>query len=165
MFKNYLYTALRNFSKNKSYIIINTFGLGIALACCISAYIILAFNIEFDSTFDTEKLKNTYRIHTLFNQPEGGTGQHVMGPINLASALAADIPGIEMYSRFNYASGFVRIGENSFSENVAFADSAFFEMFDYELIKGNSASFNNINSIAISEDMADKFFPQSKRHW
>lgn len=49
MFKNYLTIAIRNLWKNKSYIIINIFGLGISLACCVAAYLVLAsYNIEFD---------------------------------------------------------------------------------------------------------------------
>ncbi len=49
MIKNYLTTAWRTLRKNKSYIIINTMGLGIALACCVTAYLLLAYNLEFDN--------------------------------------------------------------------------------------------------------------------
>ncbi len=42
MFKNYLKVAFRNLSKNRSYVLINTLGMGIALACCITAYLLVA---------------------------------------------------------------------------------------------------------------------------
>lgn len=59
MLKNYLRVAFRNLFKNKSYVIINTFGLGISLACCITAYILVAFNIEFNDFYDDEKFKTS----------------------------------------------------------------------------------------------------------
>ena len=64
MLKNYIRIAFRNLLKNKSYVIINTFGLGIALACCITAYLLLAFNIEFDNFHKPEKVANIFKIHT-----------------------------------------------------------------------------------------------------
>ena len=60
MLKSYLLVGLRNLLKNKSYVIINTFGLGIALACCITAYLIVAFNVEFDDFHSDEKVENIY---------------------------------------------------------------------------------------------------------
>jgi putative ABC transport system permease protein len=61
MIKNYLRVALRSFIKNKSYITINALGLGISLACCIAAYLLLAYNIEFDSFHDSDKVSRVYR--------------------------------------------------------------------------------------------------------
>ena len=71
MFKNYLLIALRNLKKNLSYVLINTFGLGIALACCITAYVLLAYNIEFDHFHDDEKVSNVYSVHSHFMGKEG----------------------------------------------------------------------------------------------
>jgi len=45
MIHNYLKIAFRQLFKNKSYVIINTLGMGIALACCISGYVLVAFNV------------------------------------------------------------------------------------------------------------------------
>ena len=66
MLKNYLRIAYRTLLRNKSYVIINTFGLGIALACCITSYLIVAYNIEFDKFHATEKVKDIYKIHAHF---------------------------------------------------------------------------------------------------
>ena len=54
MLRNYLKIAFRQLIKNKSYLIINTLGMGVALACGLTAYILVAFNIEFDSFHDSE---------------------------------------------------------------------------------------------------------------
>lgn len=158
MLRNYLLVTLRNFRKNKSYIIINSFGLGISLACCISAYILLAFNIEFDKSFDSPKLENVYRVHTKFNQQNGETGQFVMAPVNLAPVIANDVAGVKRFVRYNGIGGFVRFGDKSFSEWVAVADSTFFEMFDYKLVKGDLASFRKLNTVVLTEEAAKKYF-------
>ena len=48
MIKNYLLITLRNMMKNKLYIFINIFGMGIAISCCIIGY----FNYDFNASFD-----------------------------------------------------------------------------------------------------------------
>ncbi|MFT7196525.1 MAG: putative ABC transport system permease protein, partial [Marinoscillum sp.] len=157
MLRNFLLTALRNFKKNKSYVIINSFGLGIALACCMTAYLILAFNIEFDDAFDDERYENTFVVHTLY-QDKDRIGRHILAPINLGPALSENIAGVTSFTRFNSAGAFVRVNEKSFTESIQFADSTFFDIFDYELIKGDFGSFQEKNIIAISDLSAKKFF-------
>jgi len=158
MLKNYLLTSLRNFRKNKSYIIINAFGLGIALACCISAYIILAFNIEFDDAFADQDLDRMFRIHTEFVQPDGALGQHITAPMVMGPAMAQDIAGVERFTRYNAAGGFVQFGDHSFSESVRFADSTFFEMFEFRLVKGSFDAFKKLDAVILSKETARKYF-------
>ena len=71
MIRNYLCIALRTFSKNKSYIAINGLGLGISLACCITAYMLMAFNLEFDDFHKDEKVARIFRVHTLSTDKDG----------------------------------------------------------------------------------------------
>ena len=49
MFKNYILITLRNLWKNKLFVITNILGLGIAIACCIVAYLNYEFNSEFNA--------------------------------------------------------------------------------------------------------------------
>ena len=49
MIKNYLLITLRSLMKSKVYILINIFGLAIAIGCCIVAYFNYTFNADFDS--------------------------------------------------------------------------------------------------------------------
>ena len=48
MLQNYLLITLRSIVKNKIFILINVLGMGIAVACCIVAYL----NWEFSTNFD-----------------------------------------------------------------------------------------------------------------
>lgn len=158
MIKNYFLVALRSLKKNKSYIIINTFGLGIALACCITAYLLLAFNIEFDNFHDDKKTSHIFKIHSHFKEKDGKTTQNNNAPIVLAPIVAQQLAGIERFTRYISDGGYMRYGEKAFSENIYFADSTFFNMFEYPLLHGDHKSFKDKRSIFLSEELAKKYF-------
>ncbi|HYF70165.1 MAG TPA: FtsX-like permease family protein [Ohtaekwangia sp.] len=158
MIKNYLQVAWRNLLRNKSYVIINTFGLGISLACCITAYILVAYNIEFDSFHKDEKVADVYKVHTHFKEKDGPTTQTITAPIVFGPIAAEDISGIAQFTRFIYGGGYIRYGDNSFSENIAYVDSTFFDMFDYPLKSGSHLAFKDKHSVFISEEYAKKYF-------
>ena len=159
MFKNYLATAWRNILKNKSYILINTLGLGIALACCVTSYILLAFNIEFDNYFSQEDTKDLYRVHTDFTFGENEDAQHVVVPLAMGPAIAEDVAGINRYSRVNNDGGYVRFDDKAFNEGITLADSTFFDLLNYKVVKGDLESFKNLNTIILNEEIAEKYFP------
>ncbi len=158
MIKNYLLVGLRNLRKNISYVLINTFGLGIALACCIAAYLILAFNIEFNDFHSSEKTKNVYRIHSYYKDTDGKPYQGMSAPINLAPKAMADFSGIASYLRYNNESGYVRTGDDSFNEYISFADSTFFDLFDFPMRYGDQGSFKEMHTAILSRETAEKYF-------
>lgn len=158
MIKNYLFVGIRNLQKNLSYVLINTFGLGIALACCITAYLLVAFNIEFDNFHQDEKVDLIYKVHSHYNKTEGDPYQQISAPINLAPNAAMEISGIKRYTRYMKENGYVKNGDDSYSERIAFADSTFFEMFDFPLVHGSHTSFNDRHSIFLSKATATKYF-------
>jgi len=158
MIKNYLRVAYRGLLKNKSYFVINTFGLGISLACCITAYLLLAFNIEFDNFHDDKKVSHIYKIHTLSTEKSGTKVMDNQAPIVMAPVVADEIAGINRYVRFLYGGGALSYKDKAFNEGIAFTDSSFFDLFDYPLLKGSHKSFKEKNSIFLSEEMAKKYF-------
>ena len=48
MLKNYLAIALRSLLRYKLFLFINVLGLGVAIACCVVAFL----NIDFNNNFD-----------------------------------------------------------------------------------------------------------------
>lgn len=48
MFKNYIKTAIRNFSKNKLYSSLNIFGLAIGLATCLLIMLYVHDELSYD---------------------------------------------------------------------------------------------------------------------
>ena len=158
MIKNYLRVAFRSLLKNKSYVVINTLGLGISLACCITAYLLLAYNLEFDNFHDDKKVSNIFKIHTLSHEKDGRLVRDIQAPIVLAPIAADEISGIGRYTRFLYGGGSMRYGDKAFNEGMAFADSSFFDLFDFPLVAGSHKFFKDKNSIFISEELAKKYF-------
>jgi putative ABC transport system permease protein len=158
MIKNYLRVALRGLRKNKSYVIINTLGLGVSLACCITAYLLLAYNIEFDNFHDSKKVSHIFSVHTLSKDRTGKDLRDAAAPIVLPPIAVEEIAGLERYTRFIFGGGAMRHGDDAFNENFAFADSTFFDMFDFPLIAGSHKAFKDKKSIVLSEKLARKYF-------
>ena len=65
MIRNYLKIAIRNFSRNYLYVIVNLLGLSLGIACCIIAYV----NWEFHKNFDGQHAKadNIFKVNTIRN--------------------------------------------------------------------------------------------------
>lgn len=158
MLSNYLRVALRSFLKNKSFVIINALGLGVSLACCIAAYLLLAFNIEFDNFHEDEKVSKVFRVQTITKDKDGKTSKDCQAPLVLAPIASADIAGIESYTRFLYGGGSLRFEDKAYSEGLAFADASFFDLFDYPLVSGSHKFFKDKNSIFLTEELAKKYF-------
>ncbi len=144
--------------KNKSYVLINTLGMGIALTCCMTAYLLVAYNIEFDSYFAKSKVNDVVKVRQTLKLADGYAHQQYIAPIVLAPIAAQEVSGIEDFSRYTSQGTVVTHNNNAFSENVSFADASFFEMFGFGLKSGSYESFNDLSTIFISETLAQKYF-------
>lgn len=159
MIKNYFLTAIRTLEKNKIYVIINVLGLGLALACCITSYLILAFNMEFDDLHSYKGIENTYVIHTHFEaKPDYSNRPLVRTPIKLPEQAALSVSGIDGFTRFAVEKSSLEVEDDTFSEEVAFADDSFLEIFNFPWVTGNPESFHKLDAIFLSERMAQKLF-------
>jgi putative ABC transport system permease protein len=158
MVRNYFIVAVRNLLKNKVYVIINILGLGIALACCITAYLLLAFNIEFDDFHDNKKVANIFKIHVRNLGQDGKPFENLMAPMPLGPFAAQEVAGIEKYTRFIFGGGSLSYADKAFTEGIAFADSTFFDMFEYPFISGSQNTFKEKYCIILDEEKAKKYF-------
>jgi putative ABC transport system permease protein len=158
MIKSYFKIAYRSLLKNKSYVMINTMGLGVALACCITAYLLLAYNIEFDDFYKDGKVSNIFKIHTHIKEKDGKITERITAPMPMGPAIVEELSGIQKCTRFIFNGGYMRYGDVAFGENLAFADSTFFEMFDIPLQAGSVANFKDKYSIFLNKEMAKKYF-------
>jgi putative ABC transport system permease protein len=157
MFKNYLKIAIRNLSRQKVFSTINIIGLAIGLACGILLSLWIFDEISFDKFHKNRE--NIYRV--LENQSYSSQNMQVaVTPAPMAEAIKNDYPEIVHVTRFN--SGFsqtIEVGDNKFEETSgAFADAEFFEMFSFPIIKGSQNPLLDINSIVLTETIAEKIF-------
>ena len=163
MFGNYLKIAIRNFSRERFYALINVFGLalGIASSLLITAYVV--HELSYDTFHpDVDRL---YRVNqTNIWSPEVGQ-QMSSSVLPLAEVLVNEYPEVEEALRVNTpGNNIVRYDRNgqvlTFYENdILAADSNFFDFFDFKLKEGDpSEALKGINKVVISGAMAAKYF-------
>jgi ABC-type antimicrobial peptide transport system permease subunit len=155
MVKNYFKIALRNLYKNKLYAFINIFGLGVAIAICITGYI----NFQFSQSFDAfhENKENIYLVNTqrLVNNNQI---KLYNSPTLLTPALKKDIPGVDKFTRLARNGAVIRYEEKVFNEALYYIDENFFDIFTFQFLMGNKNALNDKNSIIINDEIAQKYF-------
>ncbi len=163
MLKNYFKITYRNFLRQKVYSLINLSGLAIGIACSILIFIFIHDELSYD-TFHT-KSKRIYRVLEKFESE--GVGEHSASlPFPTGPALKTDFSRqIEHVVRFfNFQSPSLALAnkaaDKGFNEpNIFFADSTFFDVFDFELISGDkNTALDEPNTILITRSMARKYF-------
>jgi ABC-type antimicrobial peptide transport system permease subunit len=158
MLQSYFKVAIRHLLRNKSYVLLNTLGMGIALTCCITAYLLVAYNLEFDAYFAEDQTKRVVKVVHHLQQPDGETYRQLTAPVVLAPLAAREIAGIRSFTRYCSDGAYLRYGNNTFAQTVYFADSAFFDLFRLGLKSGAYRNFRSRNAIFLGENLARKYF-------
>ncbi len=159
MFKNFFKIAWRSLFKNKFYTIINISGLAIGLATGIMLLLWVQNELSYDKF--NKDYKNIYQLSSHFkSNGEDQTWDGVPGPL---AVFAGSIP--EVHSVVRISSQFDqnlsdKEKKKIFDGNViAYADSNFFSMFSFPLLKGNKTTvFLNNNSVVLTQTTAQKLF-------
>jgi len=157
MFKLNLKIALRTLWKNKGYTLINVGGLAIGLASCMLLLLYVAYEWGYDKQFqDYEK---TYVVYN--NQAASGkVFSFDATPGVLAAEVKAKIPGVKAVTRMFYSQEhLITVQQKNFKRLCSFADPAFFQIFDYKVLKGNPATFlKSPQSVVLTETLAKSLF-------
>jgi len=159
MFQNYIKTALRNMKKFKGYTFINIAGLAIGIACCILILLWVRDELSFDGFH--KKADSLYRVVEQQYYAGGELFPVAVTPAPLALALKDEIPEVVNAIRIESSPRLlIRYGERMFYESdITLADPSLFAMFNFRLIKGDpETALNKINSIILTESMAEKYF-------
>ncbi len=158
MLKNIIKTTFRNFSKYKSYFLLNILGLatGIISTILISLYVI--DELSYDNFW--ENSDNIYRVVIDFEGPEGHFDFARTSPM-IGPTLKSDIPEIKEFNRFNGGwPVLLQNGDNKFyEENIFFSDQTVFNIFSFNFIEGDkNTALSEPNSIVLSQSAAKKLF-------
>ncbi len=155
LFRNYLKLGFRSISKHWITSSINIFGLAIAIGVTITSAIFVDMQVNMDS-FHTK----ADRIYQVVNYVQEEHGEALWGdsPLQIGPKIVEDHPGVEATVRIEEVSASVRYGDNVFRESFIFTDPDFFEVFDFPMLYGNRQVLYDKNQIAISRDMAIKYF-------
>jgi putative ABC transport system permease protein len=158
MIKNYFITAWRNLMRNKAFTILNLGGLTISLAACL----VIFFWVKNEFSYDAAATNGSrvYRVALNFKAKGQPDKQFALTAAPLGPVLAKDIPEIDKVTRFETYSALLGYKNTRFfTDQFLFADSTFFDVFGFPLIKGNPHDvLNGPNSAVITEGAAKKYF-------
>jgi putative ABC transport system permease protein len=157
MLKNYLKIAFRALWRSKSHSTINILGLSLGIACCV---LIVLFVYD-EWTFDTfhSKADRIYRVFGRENYGENQDFFYTTTPFPMGPALKENILEVERFVRIVRIGTQVRVGDNLFTETITVGDRDLFQVFDFELTKGErEGALANQSNIVISDWAATKYF-------
>jgi len=158
MIRNYLKIAFRNLWRHRAFSLLNITGLTMGMIAFFLIFLYVQFELSYDAFH--HKSDRIYRIvcdiktptETLnASQPAWAVPQHA----------AQYFPEIESAVRVITGDNIlIQKGDVKFQEqDVAWADSTFFQVFDFPLLKGNpKTALNNQLSVVLSETAAKKYF-------
>jgi putative ABC transport system permease protein len=161
MIKNYFKVALRNVLKHKFFSFINILGLTIGMTSCLFIFIYVTDELSYDQFHRNPE--NIYRVglHGIIGTQDINVSST---SYPLAAAMQTTIPGVEQTVRLwpRLQGMVVKNGTKAFTERTLyFADSTFFQFFDFELVQGDAATvLKEPNSIVLTEETALKYFDQ-----
>ena len=162
MIGNYLKIAFRNLYKNKSLSLINILGLSVSIAVCFLIALFIIHELSYD-TFHKNS-EDLYRI-TIKGEISGQPIEYAVSMVPLPSVLSQDFPEVEAVTGVfsGPSKQLVSYKNRSFFEtNISSATDAFFNVFDYELIRGDKETvLVDPNSIVLSESLAKKYFDEA----
>ena len=164
MIKNYFITAIRNLIRNKSFTIINVFGLALGISAALVLFKIVLFEKSYDTYYT-----NYDRIYRFVKKVESPNLVELESGIQnpFAKAFKTDNPDLGIPVRTFY------IGANQLSvqnvtgdwthfeqsEGIGFADPEFFDVFNYDWEIGDpKTALTKPQSVVITTSLAERYF-------
>jgi putative ABC transport system permease protein len=158
MIKNYLLVAFRNLWRHKGFSLLNIVGLTVGMAAFLLVFLYVTFELSYDSFHS--KADRIYRVVSDVQTPTGL--QHFNNPpVPATIGMKEQLPEIEMTTRISLGDNWMVIRDKDVFEtdDVAMADTNFFRVFDFPLIKGDpKTALSGVQNVVLSESTAKKFF-------
>lgn len=161
MGKNYFLLAIKHLRKQKVFSLINILGLTVGITCCFMIFLFILHELSYDDFHKNGR--NIYRVMRVGNFNGDRREIPYLSP-PYAPALANDFPdAVKSAVRVMPDNDLISYGNVSFNEKkVYLADSNFFSVFDFQLLRGQAASvLKDPNSIVLTESAAQKYFGHS----
>jgi len=158
MLKNYLTIAVRNLARNPAFSLINILGLSVGLVCFLLIATYVFHELSYDKQFS--KSDRIYRVNREFLPHGDNPGTHWASCAPKAGPLLeADFPEIERSVRVIDWSIRLAKGQDTFLEKNYFADSGFFELFDFDFLAGNpETALSQPYNVVLTRSLAQKYF-------
>jgi len=158
MLKHYWNTAIRNLRRNKLFTIINVIGLSVSIAVFLALISYVKYQFSYDKFYPGgDKI---YRIDYYEYQQGLPVLQSARTHDRTALLAASYVPQIEAVARVYNEKAFVFTEDvRLVDQNMLFADSSFFKVFDLKIISGSpDKALTPPNSVMISKSQAKVYF-------
>ncbi|HTF17566.1 MAG TPA: ABC transporter permease [Chryseolinea sp.] len=160
MLLNYIRVAFRNIQRSLSHTVINVLGLTLGITCAVLIYLLVTYHLSFDN-FHSE----SGRIYRFVTEQHRDQVSYVASvPPAFANAFRNDYTFGEKLARICRQEGeLISVDINNetkkFIDPVAFVDAAYFEIFNFPLASGTTASLPVAPYTAVlTQNMATKYF-------
>ena len=167
MFKNFFISAIRNIRKQTGSVILNITGLAVGLTVFLFITLYVINELSYDRF--QKNYENIYRPKVV-GRMSGGEIDQAITAAPMAQAIINDYPEVTHVTRVTYMGAWlIRFGDKKFNEDgMYFADSTFFDVFDFKLLEGDPHSaLTQPRSLILTEEFSKKYFgdedPMGKR--
>lgn len=172
MWQNYLKTSIRNLWRQKLYTFINLFGLAVGVAFVVLIYLFIRHELSYDRFH--ANAGHIYRVNSVEYEQSGvreqtdwlGYPKKIEGlskwpwmPLRLGEALREEIPEIRQFTRYDVEEFIVQKDNFNKKEEITFVDSNFFEMFSFDLERGDpSRVLTDPRQVVVTPEVARRYF-------
>jgi putative ABC transport system permease protein len=144
--------------KQRGYIVLNVAGLAIGL----TSFLLISLYVIDELSFDRfhKNYENIYRLKVV-GRMSGGVLDQAVTAAPMAGAMLSDYPEVLKATRVTRMGAWlIRFGETRFNEDgLLFADSTFFNVLDFKLLKGDpNTALVRPRSMILTEEYAKKYF-------
>ncbi len=162
MITNYIIAAARNFSRNKLHTFINISGLAIGLMAGILSIMFVLDELSYDK-FHSQR-NNIFRLNKINKETNGSTTLTAETSGMMGPTMVQEMPEVKNSTR--YLAWFDEIVLSYNDKNTilsqrsaAFVDSTFFNIFDFNLIRGDKSQvLRRPQTIVLTESTAQSLF-------
>jgi predicted permease len=162
MFRSYFKIGWRTLLRNREYALINVAGLALSITCCILIFAVLKHHTAFDNFHQNED--RIYRVVTeqhretvsFINSVPAPLGQVFRDNHTFGEKVARMFNETNAVITYEKDGELIKIKE---PEGFAVTESAFFDIFNFPLAKGNMATaLTEPNTAILTERLAKKYF-------
>ncbi len=155
MLKNYFKIGWRNLLNQKIPSFINIFGLAIAIACCMVAYLFIE-GVWMKGMLHENKSVIYMVTHTA--EDEDGISQYGYLAPPLAKMIEDQYSTVDRVVRVNNDNLIVKYKNENFYKFVQFVDSGYMNMFTHEIVLGDKNALKDPYQVLLTENTAQVFF-------
>jgi putative ABC transport system permease protein len=155
---NYLKITARRLLRQKTFSLINIFGLSTGLAACLLLYLYVHYELGYDTYHPhaDRVARVTTTIHTA-----GSDVAVALAPFPVGGNLARSFPEVQAVARVDEESDLVvKAGTEIFSpKNFCYSEPAIFSIFAFTFLEGTAAgALSAPNSVVLSRSTEKKYF-------